>query len=311
MISELVRKGLIKEAASTKHVAYVLQDSHLFSVTEYKVLMNQTEKGFLKCAKLKYNGNTKFIYMPGNHQSLESLLPTLDPDSLLKILSKLLRLFLEIKGNGFLKCQNIDIFPGKIFIDAKTYAPYVVYLPVTTGHDGSGGAAFENELRAGLIELISRTNFVTSASESIADINAALHNPANAIEHLYGMVRQYDAEAPDPTVFCADNENALSQPPLTLSSVEGAENVLFHIDKPQFLIGKNPDVVDGALPANAAVSRIHCKIMYNGSYSVTDMGSLNGTYVNGAKLPPHTPTAIGHGDVLKIANSCLNIAVHQ
>ena len=69
------------------------------------------------------------------------------------------------------------------------------------------------------------------------------------------------------------------------------------------MIGKNFNVVDGFIPYNEGISRVHCKIVYSrGEYSIVDMGSLNGTYVNGARIPVKSQVPISVGDIIGIAN---------
>lgn len=87
-----------------------------------------------------------------------------------------------------------------------------------------------------------------------------------------------------------------------ISDAESGEIELI-IDKEEFLIGKNFNVVDGFIPYNEGISRIHCKIVYErGSYSIVDLGSLNGTYVNGARIPVKSQVPISIGDKIGIAN---------
>ena len=75
------------------------------------------------------------------------------------------------------------------------------------------------------------------------------------------------------------------------------------IDREEFLIGKNFNVVEGFIPHNEGISRVHCKIIYErGSYHIVNMGSLNGTYVNGARIPVKSRVPISIGDKIGIAN---------
>ena len=49
------------------------------------------------------------------------------------------------------------------------------------------------------------------------------------------------------------------------------------------------------------VSRLHAKLQYSaGSFMVEDMGSANGTFVNGEPIPPREPTAMQNGDELRL-----------
>jgi hypothetical protein len=50
------------------------------------------------------------------------------------------------------------------------------------------------------------------------------------------------------------------------------------------------------------VSRLHAKIKINGSIiTVIDLGSVNGTRVNGQKIAPDQPYPLNHGDILSLS----------
>lgn len=52
------------------------------------------------------------------------------------------------------------------------------------------------------------------------------------------------------------------------------------------------------------VGRTHARIARaGGPLLVTDLGSTNGTYVDGRRLPPHSPTELQAGQVLRLAAS--------
>jgi hypothetical protein len=51
----------------------------------------------------------------------------------------------------------------------------------------------------------------------------------------------------------------------------------------------------------AGVSRLHAAIRVGpGKVSLIDLGSANGTRLNGRKINPHTPVVVQHGDVLTL-----------
>lgn len=60
-------------------------------------------------------------------------------------------------------------------------------------------------------------------------------------------------------------------------------------------VGRTGDIaIDGE-----GISRHHCSLAPRGSgYVVTDLGSANGTYVNGQRLAPHTPTPVSAHDTV-------------
>lgn len=76
------------------------------------------------------------------------------------------------------------------------------------------------------------------------------------------------------------------------------------VSKQEFLIGKRADSVDACINFNTAISRVHCKIITsNNEHYIVDLGSANGTYVNGYKLNINQQMPIKAGDIIKLANS--------
>jgi pSer/pThr/pTyr-binding forkhead associated (FHA) protein len=60
---------------------------------------------------------------------------------------------------------------------------------------------------------------------------------------------------------------------------------------------KPPDIDVSGLPDSDVASRIHAQIWVNGDeYHITDLGSSNGTYINGAKLQPQVFSPLHPGD---------------
>ncbi len=68
------------------------------------------------------------------------------------------------------------------------------------------------------------------------------------------------------------------------------------------VFGRNPQNCNILFPDNVkGVSRTHCKIDIAGMGAIlTDMGSSFGTFLNGRKLAPYTPTPINIGDTFWI-----------
>lgn len=72
-----------------------------------------------------------------------------------------------------------------------------------------------------------------------------------------------------------------------------------------------PDVdltPDGGL--EAGVSRRHCKIYQDdGEFFVEDLGSANGTFLDGERLTPYLPHALADGDQLQLGRVELEVAI--
>lgn len=90
----------------------------------------------------------------------------------------------------------------------------------------------------------------------------------------------------------------------SLQLISSLGNWKLTVNKEEYIIGKSPDKVDGVIPGNSAISRVHCKIAHswNGKYYIVDMNSSNGTYLNGVKVPSDQYLEINEGDTIRIAN---------
>ena len=67
------------------------------------------------------------------------------------------------------------------------------------------------------------------------------------------------------------------------------------VKKDVFVLGKLEKAVDAVLPSSA-VSRIHAKITKDGDYYISDLNSLNGTYVNNQILSSDEKHLLNDGD---------------
>jgi len=62
------------------------------------------------------------------------------------------------------------------------------------------------------------------------------------------------------------------------------------------------------------VSRLHLNVVYNEkrrTLSVSDLGSANGTYINGVRLHPEEVRVLRHGDELRLGKLTLTVYFHQ
>jgi pSer/pThr/pTyr-binding forkhead associated (FHA) protein len=61
---------------------------------------------------------------------------------------------------------------------------------------------------------------------------------------------------------------------------------------------------------NKGVSRRHARILKQGNgVVVEDLGSINGTFINGKRLAPYLPAALSSGDVLQLGRLSLEVKI--
>jgi len=139
--------------------------------------------------------------------------------------------------------------------------------------------------------------------------------------------KECQAENIEGALFCEECGSKLVEKPeiletdvetggakLILTSPEG--NTLDIPAKDEVVIGREdpisevfPDVDLTALGGmEKGVSRKHAVIRYSGKdYTVEDMGSTNGTFINKKRIPPHAPEAIKPGDEVRFGKLSLSV----
>lgn len=312
-MNALIEKGYITEIICGSNFSYVLTENGYFLPTEYKVLQSQGNSSFVKCMKMLHNGNIQLFYLTRTLKPFSALIPTLDADSFMTIVGNLLADIVDVKHNGFLSCQNIDITFDKIFVDPATYKVSLVYVPVSK-RIYEDSSTFENEVRTGLVKLItSSTTFSTPKTMQFA---SDLSNGLMSIEDLSARVKGGKIVGSGKGVIAGvaassstEKSGAVSSR-MRLIAMNTPTRVELDVSKASFVIGKNAGSVDGVISFNKMISRVHCRIdNRNGNYTITDLQSANGTYVNRVRLQPNQPHPIKNGDVIRLANSDFQVSV--
>ncbi len=122
-------------------------------------------------------------------------------------------------------------------------------------------------------------------------------------------------EIPEVPVRKTPVKNAI--PTISLHLVDSAQ-VLHLAERNEFTLGRAiegqpilPDVDLSPFDAfTLGVSRLHAALrIINGEVVVTDLGSSNGTRVNGQKIAPHVDYPINHGDVIALGKLKIQILI--
>ncbi len=305
-MNALIENNYIKEMVCGSNFSYILNDNNAFLSTEYKVLQSQGNSCFVKCMKMLYNGKVQLYYLTNKYKPLSALLPTLDAENFMVICANLFADIIDVKSNGFLSCQNIDISFERIYVDTATYKVKLIYIPVAQRlFDDT--SSFENELRTSLVKLIQGIS--TLSTPKTVQFATNLSNGTLTIESIYTSIKS--GKTPVPTPHSEPDTSASgNQGRMKLVAMNAPSRVEIVITKNEFTIGKKAELVDGVIGFNKMISRSHCKITRNGSqFYVSDLQSANGTFVNHARLHPNQPHPIKGGDVIRLANSDFQVVI--
>lgn len=304
-MNTLIENNYISEMECGSNFAYILSENSTFLSTEYKVLQSQANSCFVKCMKMMYNGKVQLYYLTKGLKSFASMIPSLDADSFLTIVSNMLSDIIDVKHNGFLSCQNIDISFERIYVDPTTHKVSLVYLPLSK-RIFDDNSSFENEIRTGLVKLISGISALSSPKTM--QFSADLSNGTLSIEDLFSRIK--GGKAVDNVGAAQAIQNNPSVGLLRITAMNAPSRIEIVVTKDEFVIGKKHELCDGVIDFNKMISRSHCKINRRGNqYTITDLQSANGTFVNKIKLQPNQPHLINNGDVIRLANSDFQVSI--
>lgn len=270
-------------------VKCLLEDEH-FSLTGFKVMHSSELSGLIGCSRLRYNGRLKLVYHSGDMQPLSATIKTIDAQRLLPVLKDAADTALNVKSSGFLQCGNLVIGPDSLFMDAENGKAGLIYLPVSAADAESSASAFQDRLKE-LAEYIGEQR-PELAEGAIGALSRKLAG---------GLTLEETAEFLG-LLASSDTENG--QPCIEIRALNAPYALSLRVNRPEYVIGKSVMGVDGTIGFNSAISRVHCKIsLVDGAFYVTDLGSVNGTYVNHIRVTDANALPLRDGDILTLANS--------
>ena len=304
----LIENKVISEMECGSNFAYILNDNSAFLSTEYKVLQSQANSCFVKCMKMMFNGKLQLFYLTKGLKPFASMIPTMDSESFLTIMASLFSDIIDVNHNGFLSCRNIDIAFEHIYVDPATYKVSLVYLPLNK-HLYDDSASFENKIRTDLVKLISDVS--TLLTPKTMQFSADLSDGTLSVEDLYARIKGKSIENNQANEGRGDSvRDKTKLGLLRLIAMSAPTRVEIAVTKDAFVIGKKAELCDGVIGFNKMISRSHCRINRRGSqYTITDLQSANGTYVNRVRLQPNQPYPIKNGDIVRLANSDFQISI--
>lgn len=303
--------GVITEVVCGNNFEYILENNNYFVNTDYKVLQSQANGIFIQCMKMTRNGKTDLYYITNDYRPMSSMFVGITADTLIAVVVNLFASVIEVRNNGFLACQCIDLSWDKIFVEQNTLKVKLVYLPLSVKAFDSY-AEFESELRASIVKLIHKV--ISETSERLNRFQQDLCNGSLSIEDVYNRSRnagappipkQEDPAKKTPVAAAAASNGNGTIKLVAMNAPEYAEII---IDSSDVLIGKKQEMVDKVISYNKMISRKHCRITNrNGAFYINDEGSANGTYVNGVRVSPGQKCQINRGDIVRLADSDFQI----
>lgn len=122
-----------------------------------------------------------------------------------------------------------------------------------------------------------------------------------------------------PKISAKSNVAKGAEPSISLHIIDSGQ-VIHLADRTEFTLGRTiegqpilPDVDLSPFDAfTLGVSRLHAALrIVNHEVVVTDLGSSNGTRVNGQKIVPHVDYPINHGDIIALGKLKIQVIISR
>lgn len=284
----------------SQYISYVLDDNNHFFLTGYRVLKKQEKKGLLPCFHIRYNGSVKLLYPISGYTPLSVCAEGWEPEDVVEYTQKLLKSLKEIRNNGFLQLETVDVDGSHIYVDVASKKLYLVALPITMDQE-IGQRPWTETLQKTLllmIELSAKPDspMMRRMRREIKERELSLENLAQILEEIV----EKTGEEISTERLKKLKENFERK--IRLTAADPSLHWSLVIDKDEFVLGKNPAVVDGLVDLSGTISRVHCRITREeNGYYIQDLNSKNHTYVNKLQLLGDEKRIIVPGDLVQMA----------
>lgn len=291
--------SFIREERYSTNINYFLETENIFYEVGYKVLRNKENSGFIKCNKVIHNGKIKLVYNTSKYKSLEEVIINSSIDTFITVINKLMRVAIGVKDNGFIEYKNIISNLKNIFVDENNLNVYFIYLPIV--NTDRTDKMFIDEIKRNILKVMDFNSYLRGIQVNNLRFNLTTNKTLEEI--LYDMDNTSDKNI----VETIDNRGIMIDSVskrIALKGINTPIDINILIDKDRYLIGSSREYADGVITFNKAISRRHCMILKEmNDYYIVDVGSANGTYLNGVRINKNIKMKIKNGDIIKIANS--------
>ncbi|SCY47226.1 MULTISPECIES: FHA domain-containing protein [unclassified Butyrivibrio] len=291
------------------HIDFTLNEKETLSSLGLKSAQNLESEYILKTLHIKHNCKDRLIVDITDKEPLTSVYKGLSDSKIIDILKAFAEVFELVSSKAFLEREFILMDIDYLYIDRNDSSPRFIILPYTNA-DGASIKDWSSQVVGTVATLLyGRENLIKGSLAKLSNAIDDIRNlpDDNVLELINAkkkvvdvLIEIFPKESRTSSVRTGDNTSVSNNFALRYRGSLG--EFAFYIMKADFYIGKNQDM-DGVLSFNPAVSRKHAVIhTIEGKGYIEDLGSSNGTFLNGSRCESGTKYILHERDIVKIAD---------
>ena len=292
------------------HVAYTFEDNETMFPLGIRVLSKMALKEVMESNTVIYNGHTRLLYSLGGASPLQEIISNLSESEIISIMKQFLNVVCALIENDFVDKAAMDVNFARLFYNTKERLLRCVVLPINTSYELYDGLTWEEKYRNSLA-LFAQYIFANDP-EKYNEFFYTIMNPELSVIDLANILLSYDfgikevaATTDNGSMHSRDNKNNRI---MILEHSGELGNLLFRIHQDEYILGKSQNQANGVINNTNSVSRKHCIIRKTpDGFTVEDLGSANGTRINGYGLTAGQQYLLNQGDVLQLSDIAFNV----
>lgn len=310
----------VEASSSAQCLSLVLSDPLAVYGTEYKVLRSQGPGSFVPCVRSRLNGHDRLTYLTRPYVSLNEYCAGQTPEDVARLLATGVESLLLLRDNGFLSLQNATFAADTLFVDRAAGRLLLIYVPMARSTSGGDLETARRAFRT-CAEVLGPLCGATSLLRGFEGTQAYRDGDLVALMALLGgpvspapagarrASSSNGSEVDRGAASKRDRQSA--RPGLTADPVgqtwtltaASSSHERYEVPTEGGVIGKSPSRASIVVSLSPAISRAHCRITpNNGLLTIEDLGSANGTFVNGARVAKGAPVELREGERLRLAD---------
>lgn len=296
------------------HIAYTFEEQETVYQLGLRYIKKLPIREIIPFVKVVHDGCDRVMYEKEQLHNLCEIALALTNSELAIALKQFCENMFAIEDTDYIAMTAIDVKYERLLYDTKQKAIRMIVLPVQSPCDFHDGESWGNAFRRMLLMLL-HTIFKESPEkyqEAYYAIMDETKNEKDVLaymrEYSFGVQKVEEKVAVEKSKETKQEETAVRKLCLEHTGVLGS--LIFVVTKPEYILGKASSSVDGVIPSTDMISRRHCAIYQaQDRYAVEDLGSTNGTKINGYRIDPGQRFYLNHGDVLSLADVDFNVVI--